>query len=111
MSFDDYLDENIFEPLDMTRSTFRQPLPERLREHMSKGYERVSEPPKPFEIIAGLAPAGAMSTPGADLPEILAGGGKHRPSSGARCTVKVFSPRKWRTAACCASASTTYLRS
>jgi CubicO group peptidase (beta-lactamase class C family) len=71
MAFDDYVDQRIFEPLEMTHSTFRQPLPEPLEERMSKGYARASEPPKPFEIVGGLAPAGAMSTPGADMANFM----------------------------------------
>ena len=71
MSFDDYVDENIFAPLEMTHSTFRQPLPERLEEHMATGYPRASEPGKPFEVIGGLAPAGAMSSPGADMGNFM----------------------------------------
>lgn len=71
MSFDDYVDERIFEPLGMSHSTFRQPLPERLEEHMSRGYKLASEPPKPFEIIGGLAPAGSMSASGADMGRFM----------------------------------------
>jgi CubicO group peptidase (beta-lactamase class C family) len=71
MSFDDYLDQRIFEPLDMSHSTFRQPLPDRLEQDMSKGYAVASEPPKPFEIIGGLAPAGSMSATGADMANFM----------------------------------------
>ena len=39
LSFDDYLDQNIFEPLGMAHSTFRQPLPKALEAGMSKGYK------------------------------------------------------------------------
>jgi CubicO group peptidase (beta-lactamase class C family) len=62
MSFDDYLDQHVFEPLEMTHSTFRQPLPARLQEHMSKGYRLASAPPEPFEVV-GPAPAGSLSAP------------------------------------------------
>ena len=71
MPFDDYVDENIFAPLGMTHSTFRQPLPERLEPYMSKGYPRASEPARPFEIIGGLAPAGSMSSSGADMANFM----------------------------------------
>ena len=71
MSFDDYVDQNIFEPLEMRQSTFRQPLPERLEQYMSKGYARASEEPKPFEIVGGLAPAGSMSASGADMAKFM----------------------------------------
>ncbi|MGH8166023.1 MAG: serine hydrolase domain-containing protein, partial [Woeseiaceae bacterium] len=71
MSFDDYVDQNIFEPLEMTQSTFRQPLPERLEQYMSKGYARASEDAKPFEIVGGLAPAGSMSSSGRDMAKFM----------------------------------------
>ena len=70
MSFDDYLDANIFEPLGMMHSTFRQPLPERLAPQMSQGYALASEPPRPFEIV-GPAPAGSMSSPGVDMAKFM----------------------------------------
>lgn len=71
MPFVDYVDEHIFTPLGMTHSTFRQPLPEHLEEHMSKGYQLASMPPKPFEIVGGLAPAGSMSASGADMARFM----------------------------------------
>jgi CubicO group peptidase (beta-lactamase class C family) len=70
MPFDDYLDKNLFEPLAMSSSSFRQPLPERLRPDMSKGYAAASLPDKPFEIV-GPAPAGSLSSPGADMAHFM----------------------------------------
>ena len=69
-SFDDYLDQHIFAPLGMKQSTFRQPLPEQFKQHMSKGYELASKPPKPFEIV-GVAPAGSLSASGADMGRFM----------------------------------------
>ncbi|HEY2465963.1 MAG TPA: serine hydrolase domain-containing protein [Steroidobacteraceae bacterium] len=69
-SFDDYIDKHIFAPLDMTHSTFRQPLPANLEPLMSKGYSLASEPAKPFEIV-GPAPAGALSSPGEDMAHFM----------------------------------------
>jgi CubicO group peptidase (beta-lactamase class C family) len=69
-SFDDYIDKHIFAPLDMTHSTFRQPLPANLEPLMSKGYSVASEPAKPFEIV-GPAPAGALSSPGEDMAHFM----------------------------------------
>ena len=37
-SFDDYIEQHIFQPLGMERSTFREPLPEPLAPRMSGGY-------------------------------------------------------------------------
>jgi CubicO group peptidase (beta-lactamase class C family) len=70
MPFDDYIERHIFEPLGMRHSTFRQPLPEHLKPHMSKGYPRASEEDKPFEIV-GPAPAGSLSASGADMARFM----------------------------------------
>lgn len=71
LSFDDYLEQHIFTPLGMQHSTFRQPLPDRLREFMSNGYARASQSqPKPFEIVVP-APAGSQSAAGADMARFM----------------------------------------
>ena len=70
MSFDDYLDANIFAPLDMQYATFRQPLPERLKPYMSKGYVQASQPEKPYEIV-GPAPAGSLAASGVDMAHFM----------------------------------------
>ncbi|MGH6986330.1 MAG: serine hydrolase domain-containing protein [Caulobacteraceae bacterium] len=68
--FDAYVAHHIFQPLDMTNSTFVQPLPPTMAAHMSKGYPRASLPPKPFEIITA-APAGALTTTGDDMTRFM----------------------------------------
>jgi CubicO group peptidase (beta-lactamase class C family) len=68
--FDDYLDKHIFAPLGMSSSTFRQPLPERFKEQMSTGYRTASQPPGYFELV-GPAPAGSLSTTGADMARFM----------------------------------------
>jgi CubicO group peptidase (beta-lactamase class C family) len=70
MPFDDYLDAHLFAPLEMRNSTFRQPLPERLKPLMSKGYAQASLPEKPYEIV-GPAPAGSLAAPGADMANFM----------------------------------------
>lgn len=70
MNFDDYVDSRIFDPLDMTRSTFRQPLPERLEPLMSEGYAVATGEPKPFEIVVP-GPAGSLSATGADMGKFM----------------------------------------
>jgi CubicO group peptidase (beta-lactamase class C family) len=69
-SFDDYIDQRILAPLGMKQASFRQPLPEHLVEHMSKGYPRASETDKPFEIV-GPAPAGSLSASGAAMARFM----------------------------------------
>ncbi len=69
-SFDDYIDEHIFAPLGMHESTFRQPLPERLVDQMSKGYADTSGEAQPFEIV-NPAPAGSLSSTGTDMAKFM----------------------------------------
>ena len=68
--FDDYLDRHIFQPLDMQRSTFRQPLPEQFAADMSKGYRTASSPPLYYELV-GPAPAGSLAVTGADMARFM----------------------------------------
>jgi CubicO group peptidase (beta-lactamase class C family) len=65
-----YVDESIFQPLEMTRSTVVQPLPKEFRPFMSNGYILASEEPKPFEIFA-FFPAGSISSTGADMANFM----------------------------------------
>jgi CubicO group peptidase (beta-lactamase class C family) len=68
--FESYLERHIFAPLGMTRSTFRQPLPEQLRPDVADGYMTASEPPRPFELIVTV-PAGGMSTTASDMAKFM----------------------------------------
>lgn len=68
--FNDYVDENIFKPLGMNHSTFRQPLPENLAPNMSSGYALASDEPKGFENINAF-PAGSMSSSAVDMSKFM----------------------------------------
>jgi CubicO group peptidase (beta-lactamase class C family) len=71
MPFDDYIERNIFEPLGMASSSFRQPLPPALAARMSNGYAKASEgEPKPYEFIS-LAPAGSLASSGTDMARFM----------------------------------------
>ena len=59
-SFDAYMVKNILGPLNLTRTTFAQPLPAELAPLMSKGYRVASQAPKPFELVQ-TQPAGSVS--------------------------------------------------
>lgn len=67
-SFDDYVDAEVFGPLGMARSTFRQPPPEALRGDLAVGY--VNDAPLPFDYIA-FAPAGSFTTTAADMARFM----------------------------------------
>ena len=70
MSFDDYVEQRIFRPLGMTRSTFRQPLPKGFVPQMAAGYRKGSDAASKFEIV-GPAPAGSLSSTGADMARFM----------------------------------------
>ncbi len=70
MSFDDYVDRHIFQPLNMRHSSFRQPLPKELQPFMSQGYPGASQKAKKFEIV-DPAPAGSLSASGADMGKFM----------------------------------------
>ena len=65
-----YIDEAIFKPLGMSYSTFQQPLPDRLKAHMSQGYKLGSKDSYPFEIITAF-PAGSLSSTGMDMANFM----------------------------------------
>ncbi len=67
---DDYIEQKIFAPLSMTQATFRQPLPERFKPDMSKGYKVASGEPQPFELVT-LPPAGSLSISGTAMAPFL----------------------------------------
>jgi CubicO group peptidase (beta-lactamase class C family) len=68
--FETYVERHILAPLGMTRSTFRQPLPEWLAADMSKGYMTASQPPRPFELLI-TGPAGALSATPVDMAKFM----------------------------------------
>jgi CubicO group peptidase (beta-lactamase class C family) len=69
LPFETYIERNIFAPLGMAHSTFRQPLPPALAPFMSKGYISGSGPAQPFEYI--IPAAGALSTTGNDISRFM----------------------------------------
>jgi len=69
-AFDDYVAQHVMQPLGMTLSTFKQPLPEALTKQMSKGYLVASGPAVPFELISP-APAGSLSSTGEEMAHFM----------------------------------------
>lgn len=70
MSFDQYVERRIFEPLQMADSTFRQPLPRALSQRMTKAYLTASGDPMPYEYVS-LPPAGSLATSAADMAKFM----------------------------------------
>jgi Beta-lactamase len=68
--FDSYLEKHIFQPLDMTHSSFQQPLPPALEPFMATGYRVASGEAQPFEYI-GPRPAGSMSSSADDMAHFM----------------------------------------
>jgi hypothetical protein len=70
LSYDDYVERNIFTPLGMTQATFRQPLPARLEPFMSQGYGPGLSKPEKFEFVVP-APAGSQAASGAAMARFM----------------------------------------
>lgn len=68
--FSEYIEENIFKPLGMARSTFVQPLPSNLAGTMSNGYRLGSDDAKEFEVV-NVPPAGSLSATATDLARFI----------------------------------------
>jgi len=68
--FEQYVAENIFQPLKMTRSTFVQPLPAELAPLMSSGYRLGSDSAGPFEVVNPY-PAGSLSSTATDMAQFM----------------------------------------
>jgi CubicO group peptidase (beta-lactamase class C family) len=73
MEFDEYIERNIYQPLGMTSSSFREPLPPGLRERMSQGYrfKNGEFEAHGFEFIHNFGPAGSMSTTATDMAKFM----------------------------------------
>lgn len=71
-SFEEYVEEHILSPLNMNRTTFRQPVPDHLDEHLSNGYsfEGGEFRKKDFEYVP-LGPVGAASATAADMTNFM----------------------------------------
>jgi len=64
--FSQYVQDNIYTPLEMAHTTFVQPLPDNLKPLMSNGYQKASDKAKPFEFVEAY-PAGSVSTTARDM--------------------------------------------
>jgi CubicO group peptidase (beta-lactamase class C family) len=71
--FEEYVERNIFEPLGMENSTFREPLPPELAPHMATSYQKKNGAFEPghFELISNFGPAGALSSTAGDMARFM----------------------------------------
>lgn len=78
--FADYVEQNIYQPLGMEYSTFRQPLPSHLADQIAKPYRRVNGEFLEAEFEYVSEPAGSMSSTGLDMVKFMFAylqGGQH----------------------------------
>src|SRR5690349_10876800 len=68
--FAQYIAENIFKPLNLTHSTFVQPLPADLAPWMSTGYRLAADKSEPFEVVNPF-PAGSVSSSATDMAQFM----------------------------------------
>jgi CubicO group peptidase (beta-lactamase class C family) len=73
MKFEEYIERNIFEPLGMSNSTFREPLPDTIAPNMATSYRRKlgAFEPGHFELISNFGPAGALSSTATDMARFM----------------------------------------
>lgn len=72
MPFEAYVEEHIFEPLEMGRSTMRQPLPATLASHLASGHTYTDGVYEPKGVEwAQLAPAAGLSATATDMANFM----------------------------------------
>jgi CubicO group peptidase (beta-lactamase class C family) len=71
--FAEYIDENIFQPLGMRRSSFKQPPPSRLASDLAKGYTYKKGSYKPYstDYLTIIPPAGDFYTTATDIAHFM----------------------------------------
>jgi CubicO group peptidase (beta-lactamase class C family) len=69
MPFETYVERNIFAPLGMKHSSFRQPLPKSLSPFMSQGYDLAGGEAEPFEVLNGVS--GILSASSGDMARFM----------------------------------------
>jgi len=71
--FNDYIQRNILDPLDMHHATFQEPLPANLKPDgvTAYVYDNGVYEPKPFEFVGGFRPAGSVSVSALDMTHFM----------------------------------------
>lgn len=72
--FADYVEKHVFSPLNMTSTTFREPLPDALVPRMANGYELEHGRfvAQPFELFSSIMPAGSGTSSASDMARFMA---------------------------------------
>ena len=71
--FNEYIQRNILDPLDMHHATFQEPVPADLKADLMAAsvYENGVYTPKPFEYVGGFRPAGSGSMSALDMTHFM----------------------------------------
>jgi CubicO group peptidase (beta-lactamase class C family) len=73
VAFAKYIDENIFQPLNMSRSSFKQPPPRHLASDLATGYRYKNGTYKPYstDYLSIIPPAGDFYTTATDIAHFM----------------------------------------
>jgi len=71
MPYEQYVEDNIFGPLEMARSTFRQPVPSALADDLAVGYVYDQGDYRPRQEWMQGSPGGALATTAADMSKFM----------------------------------------
>jgi len=71
--FVEYMEKHIFSPLGMNSSTFKEPLPDKLKDDMAEGYTLIDGRfvPQGFEFWGAMTPAVSMSSTASDMGRFM----------------------------------------
>ncbi len=81
--FAQYVERHILLPLQMTRTTFEQPLPDGFTHLAAKGYRTASGAPQPYEFVV-TAPAGSAAATADDMSRFMLAHLQHGSYGGAQ---------------------------
>jgi len=73
MPYNDYIEKNLFEPLDMQYATVQELVPERLRPYVGTSYKQENGAPsqQKYEIVGGFRPAGSGAVSALDMTHFM----------------------------------------
>jgi hypothetical protein len=71
MPYEQYVEDNIFGPLGMARSTFRQPVPPALSDDLAVGYAYRKGEHRPHQEWMQGSPGGALTTTATDIARFM----------------------------------------